>query len=283
MLIVKRASNLHQLINSGEKEIRTTGFVPTMGALHEGHLSLIQTAKKENGRVICSIFVNPTQFNDPADYQKYPITIDNDVHLLQRAGCDVLFLPSVEEIYPDGTSAVSHFDIGYLDTILEGKYRPGHFQGVCMVINRLLNITGPATLYLGQKDFQQCMVIKKLLETTRMSESVQVKICPTLREKDGLAMSSRNMRLNVTDRQKANAIFQALTFIKNNLKPGNIGSLKESAALQLSNAGFKVDYLEITDAVSLQPIDQWNGRSQIVALAAAFLGEVRLIDNMLLN
>ena len=149
--------------HSAEKG-KTIGFVPTMGALHAGHISLIKASKNENPITVCSIFVNPTQFNDPKDFEKYPVTIEKDIDMLKEAGCDVLFLPSVEEMYPEGIVTENHYDLGYLETILEGKFRPGHFQGVCMVMQRLLKIVSRIDLYLGQKDYQQCMVIKRLIE-----------------------------------------------------------------------------------------------------------------------
>jgi pantoate--beta-alanine ligase len=207
--------------------------------------------------------------------------------MLESAGCDVLFLPAVEEIYPDGTSPGIKYNLGYLETILEGKYRPGHFQGVCMVMHRLLDIVKPANLYLGQKDYQQCMVIKKLIELTR-PDGIKVNICPTLREPDGLAMSSRNMRLTKEEREKAPAIYKALLYIKENLQKENLEALKRTALTKLHDQGFKVDYIEIADAGTLQLTDDpvtigWNSKQKLVALAAAFLHEVRLIDNLILN
>ena len=257
------------------------GFVPTMGALHPGHLSLIDQSKKENGITAASIFVNPTQFNDPKDFEKYPVSIEKDIDQLEKAGCDVLFLPSVKEIYPAGTDAKKHYDLGFLETVLEGKYRPGHFQGVCMVVERLLNIVQPDNLYLGQKDYQQCMVIKRLTEL--MAQPVTVNISPTLRETDGLAMSSRNMRLGTEERIKAVTIYQCLLMAKEKIQPGNILPLKEEMRSMLEKKGFKVDYTEIADAHTLQPINEWDGEKKLVALVAAFIKDVRLIDNMLLN
>jgi len=254
-----------------------------MGALHPGHLSLIQSSKKENAVTISSIFVNPTQFNDPGDFQKYPVTIEKDIDLLEEAGCDVLFFPSVEEIYPDGTKAVKLYDLGYLETILEGKFRPGHFQGVCMVVERLLKIVEPDKLYLGQKDFQQCMVIRKLITLMGKENHISLQISPTLRESDGLAMSSRNMRLDAEERSKAHLIFGVLTDIRNKIAPGDLNNLKREAVKKLNNGGFKVEYVEIANATDLQLDEEWDGREPLVALVAAYLGDVRLIDNMLLN
>ena len=176
-----------------------------------------------------SIFINPTQFNDPTDFKKYPVTLEKDIVMLEAAGCDILFLPSVEEIYPDGTTTTMHYDLGYLETILEGHYRPGHFQGVCMVVHRLLDIVKPDNLYIGQKDYQQCMVIKRLIELIGMKDLIQVNISPTLREPDGLAMSSRNMRLSDEERKNAVNIYQTLHFVKEQIADGRSGFLKEKS------------------------------------------------------
>lgn len=254
-----------------------------MGALHPGHLSLIRGAQTNGGFCICSIFVNPTQFNDPADYKKYPVTIENDILLLETAGCDVLFLPSMAEIYPNGTDPARHYDLGYLETVLEGKYRPGHFQGVCMVVDRLLELMTPDSLHIGQKDYQQCMVIKKLVSLIGLEDVIKVVISPTLREPDGLAMSSRNMRLSQDDRKKAVMIFESLHFLRKQIKKGSLDGLKKQAVQKLIDNGFKVDYIEIADAANLQLVDHWDGKQKLVALAAAFLSGVRLIDNIMLS
>ena len=257
------------------------GFVPTMGALHSGHLSLIEQTKKNAGLTVCSIFVNPTQFNDPADFQKYPVTIEKDIYLLEKNGTDILFLPSVKEIYPDGTKNLEHYDLGYLEIILEGKYRPGHFQGVCQVMHRLLNVVQPDFLFMGLKDYQQCMVVKKLIKI--MQSDTKFIACPTLREKDGLAMSSRNTRLNEDERKKATGIYEALNYLKQNIKQGNLQHFIREAKSILQKKDFIIDYVEIADAGTLQLIDDWNGSQKIVALIAAFQHEIRLIDNMLMN
>ena len=256
------------------------GFVPTMGALHPGHVSLIAEAKKNSGTVVSSIFVNPTQFNDTKDFEKYPNTIEQDIYLLEKAGCDVLFLPSVKEMYPEGLSTTKQYDLGYLETVLDGAYRPEHFQGVCRVVEKLLTIVHPDKLFLGQKDYQQCLVIKKL--SVLMEADMEIVICTTLREADGLAMSSRNLRLTDADRKKAPLIYETLQFIQQNIRPGYLNDLKERAANYLTAEGFKVDYIEIADAYTLALMETWDGKTPLVALAAAFIGEVRLIDNLLL-
>lgn len=282
MLLLKKSEDLREHLDKKEAEGNKIGFVPTMGALHRGHISLIESSVKDNSITVCSIFVNPTQFNDPRDFEKYPVTIEKDIHMLESAGCDVLLLPSVNEIYPEGTKAKTHYDLGYLETILEGKYRPGHFQGVCMVVHRLLDIVKPANLYLGQKDYQQCMVIQKLIELIGHTE-IKLNICPTLREIDGLAMSSRNMRLNKEEREKAPFIYQTLRYIKDNLKKGDLNGLKATASTKLAEQGFKPDYIEIANASTLELVNQWDGKQKLVVVVAAFLNEVRLIDNMILG
>lgn len=278
MIVFKKAAEITAFIAGYKEKGVKTGFVPTMGALHNGHISLIDESRKTCGLTICSIFVNPTQFNDPKDFEKYPVTINSDIDALEKAGCDVLFLPGIKEIYPNGTTALPQYDLGYLETVLEGKYRPGHFQGVCQVVYRLLDIIKPNTLFLGQKDFQQCMVIKKMIELTHLP--VITTVCPTLREPDGLAMSSRNMRLNEAERKKAVFISQTLEFIKQEIKPGYLGDLKQRAVNFLTAEGFKVDYIEVADAGTLELQESWNGLQPLVVLAAAYLNEVRLIDNM---
>jgi len=281
MILFKKITELTAFITEQKKKGYATGFVPTMGALHSGHLSLISNCGENNQLTISSIFVNPTQFNEAKDFEKYPVTLERDIDLLERNGCDVLFLPSVKEIYPTGLTNLPHYDLGYLETVLEGKYRPGHFQGVCQVVNRLLNIVQPHNLYLGQKDYQQCMVIKKLIELENLK--INVVIGNTLRENDGLAMSSRNMRLNEPERKQAVKISETLSFIKKEIKPGYIGDLKERALQYLTAENFKVDYAEIATADTLRILENWDGKQPVVALVAAYLNEVRLIDNMLLN
>jgi pantoate--beta-alanine ligase len=281
MIIFKKAADIGIFLQQKRQNNPKTGFVPTMGALHQGHISLIESACSENDLVVCSIFVNPTQFNDPKDFQNYPITIENDIDLLEKAGCDALFLPAVEEMYPAGLENKKTYALGYLETVLEGRYRPGHFQGVCQVVHRLLTIVPADRLYLGQKDFQQCMVIRKMIELENLP--VETVICPTLRETDGLALSSRNMRLDKEAREKAVEISRTLLHIKSSLKAGDLSELKTAAVEQLNRTGFKTDYVEIADADTLELIGRWDGKRKLVALCAAFLGEVRLIDNMLLQ
>ncbi|KIC95043.1 pantoate--beta-alanine ligase [Flavihumibacter solisilvae] len=280
MIVIKRASLLRTYLDEETTNSSRVGFVPTMGALHEGHLSLIEGAKKENAIVVCSIFVNPTQFNDPKDFEKYPITIEADIELLEKAGVHVLFLPSVTEIYPNGTGQLPSYDLGYLETVLEGKYRPGHFQGVCQVMDRLMQLVKPDNLYMGQKDYQQCMVVKKLIQLTGIK--VNLHTCITLRETDGLAMSSRNRRLNAEERQKAVIVSGVLDRIRKTVQPGPLEPIVSAAEQALKENGFKVDYVAVADADSLELPDEWDGSRPLVTLAAVYLNEVRLIDNMLI-
>src|SRR5437762_3691918 len=200
MIIFKKTGELQQYLapfrQKDKGRLTGIGFVPTMGALHDGHLSLLKTSAQENRLSICSIFVNPAQFNDSNDFKKYPSTLEQDILKLETNGCDILFLPDVEEIYPHGIDKKKHYDLGYLETILEGEFRPGHFQGVCMAVEKLLLIVRPDKLYLGQKDYQQCMIITRLIRLMELEKEIGIKICPILREKDGLAMSSRNMLLD---------------------------------------------------------------------------------------
>lgn len=280
MIIFKHTADTRSHLDSMRKMGQVTGFVPTMGALHAGHLSLIEKARAGSDVVVSSIFVNPTQFNDPADFEKYPVTLEQDIDMLEEAGCDVLFIPTVAEMYPEGLNAVKQFDLGYLEKVLDGAYRPGHFQGVCRVMEKLLTVVYPDKLFLGQKDYQQCMVLQKLVELMGLHTTIH--ICATQREIDGLAMSSRNVRLSATARQKAPLIFQALSTIKQNIRFAKPSDLKAGAASYLTAQGFKVDYVEIADAATLQPADSRNEQTPLVALAAVFIDGIRLIDNLLL-
>ncbi len=281
MILFKKITELSAFIEKEKKKGKSIGFAPTMGALHEGHISLINNSKASNSLTVSSIFVNPTQFNNAKDFDKYPISIEKDIDLLEKNGCDILFMPTVKEMYPNGFIDPPHYNLGYLETVLEGKYRPGHFQGVSQVVHRLLSIVQPHNLFIGQKDYQQCMVIKKLIDITHLN--VNVIIGRTFRESDGLAMSSRNIRLNNEERKKAVKISEVLFFIKKEIKPGYIEDLKERAVQYLTAEDFKVDYIAIATADTLEVLENWDGKRPIVALVAAFLNEVRLIDNMLLN
>ncbi|ANI89588.1 pantoate--beta-alanine ligase [Arachidicoccus ginsenosidimutans] len=281
MILFKRISDLQTHLQKLRQENKTIGFAPTMGALHEGHLSLIKASQEEVDITICSIFVNPTQFNDSKDFEKYPITIDNDIYLLEKQRCDILFLPSVNEIYPNGKELKQLYDLGFIESILEGAFRPGHFQGVCQVVDRLLEIVQPDLLFMGQKDYQQIMVVKKMIELK--NHKAKVIVVPIFREPSGLASSSRNMRLTNDEKEKATAIYQSLIFIKENISRLFFVEIKQQVAEMLMNSEFqKIDYIEICNAETLEPLEKYDKTIKLVALIAAFIGEVRLIDNMIL-
>ncbi|WP_341839521.1 pantoate--beta-alanine ligase [Chitinophaga caseinilytica] len=278
MYLFKRAADLREALGQEKKAGRRIGFAPTMGALHQGHISLIQAAKAQSDIVVASIFVNPTQFNDPKDFEKYPSTIQQDILLLTAAGADYLFLPSVAEMYPEGVNGSHpHYDFGYIESVLEGASRPGHFQGVGIIVHKLLDAVEPDDLFMGQKDFQQCMIIKRLLEIT--GSKATLFICPTLREPDGLAMSSRNMRLTPEQRVTAVEISRTLQWVKDNLADRPFPELRAEGLARLEKAGFVPDYLQLASGSDLRLLEApENGPMAI--LVAARLGDIRLIDNM---
>jgi pantoate--beta-alanine ligase len=280
MVIFKRVSDLRQYLVSESQTRTQMGFVPTMGALHQGHISLIEQSKKEQDITVCSIFLNPTQFNDRSDFDKYPVSTDKDIELLLKAGCDVLFLPAVSDIYPEGTGKMPEYDFGYLDTILEGAQRPGHFKGVGQVVARLLDIVAPDTLYLGQKDYQQCMVITKLKEILQL-ERLKIAVVPTYREPDGLAMSSRNRRLTDANRQLASVIYQCLVSIQAKKGTDSFSKVAKESADLMTRKGFELEYISLADAATLEPLTDYDNNRQMVTLIAARIGGIRLIDNLL--
>ncbi len=267
------ALRLQQSSNSG----KSIGFVPTMGALHQGHLSLIGEARKKSDEVVCSIFVNPTQFNDPKDLEKYPRTIEADMALLEQAGCDILFSPNVNEIYDDNEQW--HFDIGEPEFLLEGKFRPGHYQGVTHVVHILFSIIRPDIAFFGQKDYQQFVIISKMVEQLHLP--VKLVMCPIVREPDGLAMSSRNIHLTSHDRHHALILSKTLNWVKQKFTRENIPQLKKEAEQMISaEPSVELDYFEIADGFTLRPSDEQS--KMIIALVAAKVGKTRLIDNVLL-
>lgn len=261
---------------------KKVGFVPTMGALHNGHLSLIAASKSKTDITVCSIFVNPTQFNDKKDFDKYPIQLDRDLEMLLDAACDVVFVPSVEEIYPNGILEKTDVDLGFIGKTLDAAHRPGHFEGVLQVVKRLLDIVQPDFLFLGQKDYQQCMVLSKLVEHYQIP--VKVEICDTLREKDGLAMSSRNVRLTDTERTISVKLSQSLFYIKENIKEKPIGELIKTQQNILAKDGLiDVEYLIVVNGKTLEPIEEYQKNIPLTALIAAKIGQVRLIDNIIIQ
>jgi|LakMenEpi03Aug12_release.lakeMendotaPanAssembly.Ray.scaffolds.fasta_scaffold56329_7 pantoate--beta-alanine ligase len=280
MLIIKKAKDLKSNITSLRKKNKKIGFVPTMGALHQGHISLIDKASEENDIVVCSIFVNPSQFNQKEDFDKYPITTSSDIDKLIKSPCDILYLPSLDEIYPDGWNSEAKLDLGKLATIWEGEFRPGHFDGVVQVVGILLEMVLPNNLYLGQKDFQQCAIIKKLISINKYP--INTIICETKREASGLAMSSRNARLKDTDIADALILSKSLFFIKNNFeKLNNEELISQAKSMYANNDNIKLEYLAIVDRDSLESLT--TEKNNAVVLVVAWVGGVRLIDNVLLS
>ncbi len=270
---------LQEALSKLKGQGKTIGFVPTMGALHEGHLSLIRKAKSENDYVVVSIFVNPTQFNDPNDLLKYPRDPKGDQSKLESVNTDFLFMPSVDVLYPEKVES-EHFELGTIETIMEGSSRPGHFQGVATVVAKFFSIILPTKAYFGEKDFQQVAVIRKLVELKNFP--IAIVSCPTTRETDGLAMSSRNLRLSPDERAISARIFQAMNYAKNFWDIHTIHGLKALIIDDLEDAGLKPEYIEIADPITLNPLKHWGEHPQARIFIAAWNGDVRLIDNMLL-
>jgi pantoate--beta-alanine ligase len=282
MLILKtiaEANAWHEKMRQAQKSI---GFVPTMGALHPGHISLIRKANLENDVVACSIFVNPIQFNNHEDLEKYPRTLDDDIRRLEEVACDVLFVPSVSEMYPGKDIVNDNYNFGHLDKVLEGQYRPGHFNGVAVVVRKLLEIIQPQRAYFGMKDYQQLKIVEALVKYHEMP--VEIVACPTLGEKDGLAMSSRNVLLTQHERVIAPVIHRVLTEIKDKMDQFTPKEAQIWGVNQLNNyAEIQVEYLQIVGADDLLPIESWDEKKGVVALVAAYLGKVRLIDNVIIK
>ncbi|HNY03406.1 MAG TPA: pantoate--beta-alanine ligase [Bacteroidales bacterium] len=255
------------------------GFVPTMGALHEGHLRLITRSCKENDYTACSIFVNPLQFNNKQDLEKYPRDLEHDIALLEQAGCDILFSPAVDEMYPPGGKPGLVIDLGMLGKVMEGMFRPGHFDGVVTVVEKLFRIIGPDRAYFGKKDYQQLAVVRRLVESSKIP--VTIVACETVREPDGLAMSSRNVRLTESQRSDAPRIYQVLCAVRDNFGRMPIGQVKQWAVRELSKIpSARVEYFEIADRETFIPITTDADRDRAVALTAVYMGDVRLIDNL---
>lgn len=279
MTIVHSLQALRKALSGVPAHHPSVAFVPTMGALHHGHISLVAAARQLSPTVVVSIFVNPTQFNDPADFARYPKSLEQDIDMLEAAGTHLLFLPEVATLYPQGTQHLPAYPLGRLEELLEGLHRPGHFQGVCQVVHRLLEAVQPGQLLLGAKDYQQCMVIRQLLQHTTLP--TQLHIVPTMREADGLAMSSRNRRLSADGRRQAASIYRTLQWIDNQWPHQPAAVLESEASRQLLAAGFdSVDYISICHAHTLEPLLQADANEPAVVLVAAFLEGVRLIDNL---
>ena len=280
---MKVISSVYQLIAflANHPNKGSLGFIPTMGALHKGHASLIKKSLSQNSLSICSIFVNPTQFNNKKDFNNYPNRLDKDLKLLKKIGCDVVFTPSKEAIYPNGVPS-KEFDFGLLDKVMEGARRPGHFNGVAMVVSRLFEIIRPQRAYFGEKDFQQLAIIKSL--TAQKFKSIEIIPCNTLREKDGLAMSSRNLLLDKRYRAAAPRIYQRLLAVQERSKNVSVSELQSWVENAFKNDDDLVlEYFEIADAKSLKKSDNWSDFPKHVACVAVFAGTTRLIDNILLE
>ena len=278
MINCKQGNNLFEFVLKQRQEGKTIGFVPTMGALHQGHLALIQAAKDECDLVVCSIFVNPTQFNNPSDLENYPRNLQDDAELLESVDCDILYTPSVADVYPEGQDKFEAPDVGNMLSVLEGEHRPGHFQGVMQVVSLLLDQVNPTHLYMGLKDFQQFAICSKMVEL--QGRPVAMRGIPIVREKNGLAMSSRNARLSAEGKEEAAIIHEALKLTKENLALKDIEELKTQAIQQISTLkGSRLEYFEIVHQKTLRSSDD---KSQLIALCAVWIEGVRLIDNMIL-
>lgn len=278
MLITKTIDETRAQVELGIAKGLKIGFVPTMGALHQGHISLITKAKTENDLVVASIFVNPTQFNDPSDLTNYPKTPEQDHSILKKNGCDILFEPSADEIY-ESSYVPPSFDFGSLEQTMEGAHRPGHFKGVAMVVYRLFQIIPAHRAYFGEKDFQQLAIIRKMVEDQKLP--IQIIACPTIREADGLAMSSRNIRLTDQERKLAPVIFESLMECNKLINSIGVSELKKAVSKKIEGTGvFKTEYVEIADAQTLQPIEEETQQRQMRVFIAAKASKTRLIDNM---
>ncbi len=282
MIVVNTRNDLQETLENHRVLGKTVGFVPTMGALHMGHLSLLEQAKTENDIVVCSIFVNPTQFNDPKDLDKYPRPIENDIDMLQSVNCDILFLPEVNEMYSN--NEVWDHSFGEIETLWEGAMRPGHFKGVGQIVYKLLSLVHPNKSYFGQKDYQQTVIVKKLCKD--FSLPTEIIVCKVIREANGLAMSSRNIRLTETERQEASKIYEALMSSKMLIqqKIYNIPYIIEQATaklLEINNV--TLEYISIVDAENMLPLSEINENSKQLMIIALRIGNTRLIDNMFIN
>lgn len=280
MYIFKTVSALQKHLNNERQQGKKIGFAPTMGALHQGHLSLIRAAKAENKVVVCSIFVNPTQFGEAADLEKYPRPIERDIELLEQEQCSVLFLPNVSEIYPNNWEALP-VDLQGLDATMEGAHRPGHFAGVVQVVQRLLGIVQPHSLYMGQKDYQQFAIIKHMLQV--LDWPINLVRIPIMRELDGLAMSSRNVRLSEQGRIKASGISSILQAAQEQAKTQALKAVETQVLQALELAEMEVDYFTIINGDSLQAIQSFEEAQTAVACITVRIDGVRLLDNIILR
>lgn len=286
MIVIKTIKATVDLLDLKRKEGRSIGLVPTMGALHRGHLTLIHRAKAENDFVVCSIFVNPVQFNNKEDLEKYPRTFEADFRLLESEGCDLIFAPEVNEMYPNNNEPLAVYDLNGLDKPMEGEFRPGHFQGVCVIVHKLFNIINPTRAYFGEKDFQQLAIIRHMAKS--QNPDVNIVGCSIVRDVDGLALSSRNMRLSESERQIAPMIYKTLLQAKLKIETSKEISLtpillKQWISDQISSyPTLRPEYVEVVDMYTLQPVNDWNGSKEVIVCVAVYDGSVRLIDNIVL-
>ena len=277
MRVVKTISELKSLISGYKQENKTVGLVPTMGALHAGHKSLVDRARKENDIVVVSVFVNPTQFNNKQDLATYPRTEERDCALLEAAGCDVVFMPAVEEVYPEPDNR--QFDLGAVAEVMEGAHRPGHFNGVAQIVSKLFGFVEPDRAYFGEKDFQQIAVIRKMVQLEGFK--LQIVACPIKREDDGLALSSRNVRLTAEQRQLAPNIYRVLKESCNFAKSHTVAETEKFVVDSLNALPqMEVEYYSIVDALTMQPVSDWADADSITGCITVYCGEVRLIDNI---
>lgn len=280
MIVYRSREDLDKHLCLLKKDSVTIALVPTMGALHQGHASLVERAREENDIVVVSIFVNPTQFNDPADLKHYPQTLDQDLEMLQNLQADLVFVPTVKEMYPETDE--SRFDLAPLDRVMEGRYREGHFNGVAQIVSKLFLLVQPHRAYFGQKDFQQLVIIKRLVEL--LEKDILIVACPIIREKDGLAMSSRNIRLSKEERKTAPFIYETLKQAASKQGEYSPSELKEWVKAQFENQKeMQLEYFEIVEDKTLKSVSGWNEQVNKVACLAVQLGEIRLIDNLIFD
>ncbi|MBY5958518.1 pantoate--beta-alanine ligase [Membranicola marinus] len=279
MFLYKTVTALQNHLQERRKEGKAIGFVPTLGALHRGHGSLIKASLNKQCYTVVSIYVNPTQFNDVDDLAKYPRPLVRDLQFLFDLGCDVLFLPTDGEVYPDGRKAGPDLDLRHLGTTLEAAFRPGHFEGVLQVVDRLLNIVQPDILFMGEKDLQQLLVIRKLIESKKLS--IELEAVPTVREENGLALSSRNERLTAEHRAAASLIYTTLSWVAENFKSDKLEDLKSEAIAHLNQSPFRPEYFEFVRGDNLQILSQKDEYQGVIyAVTAVWCTDIRLIDNM---
>jgi pantoate--beta-alanine ligase len=280
VLIFYKKKELEIHLSLLRDEGKRIGLIPTMGALHQGHLTLLDYAKTYCDVRLCSIFVNPTQFNNAEDLEKYPRPIEKDIDNLKQAGCDLLFMPDVNEMYGEGEEW--HIDLGDLDSVLEGAFRPGHFQGVTQIVKKLFDIVKPDIACFGQKDYQQYLVIEKMTQVLNIP--VDLKLCPTVRETDGLAMSSRNVRLSDNGRKQATVIYRSLVYLMQHIKQETIEGLKMQVVEMLESIeDLTIEYVEICDLNNLKSLTGYVPSKPVIALIAVWIDGVRLIDNMIIE